>query len=453
MTTVLALLLAAASPSPDFTVLLRTLVETDTTLATGSCTAAANAAADAMRRGGVPDKAIVPFSKPGHPREGGLLGYIDGSERGLKPVLLIAHIDTVPADPVEWTHPPFSLTESGGYFYGRGVADNKAAAALLVELMIALHRAEAPQRGVAIGLTCGEETPTAFNGAHWLATEGRTLIDPSLVLVVSGGASLDARGKPSAFTIAVAEKTQQNFRIEARGLASHASQADPDNAIVSLAKATVRLAGHAFPIELSEANRAQLDRATRTAAPAEAAAIQTLLSNPSDTIAQAHVEAKPAWNGLLRTTCVTTILETGRQANTVSGFASANVNCRLLPRTSVAAVQRELERILEGLPVTVRPAPPLAKPTAVPPRPDALLAAAQAAADSLWPGAEAAPAMLTGATDARHFNAAGIPAYGAAVLPYEADGSRVHATDERVRIQSVNDGRAFIQRLVERLSR
>lgn len=448
-TAALALLLAASQP-PEFTALLRTLVETDTTLETGDCGAAAGKAAAVLKRSGLPNHSIVRFPMQGkHAGQGGLFARIDGKSE--KPtLLLVAHMDTVPAEAAQWSHPPFALTEADGYFYGRGVADNKANAALLIELLIRLNK-QPPARGIAIALTCGEESPAAFNGAQWLATEGRTLVGPALVLVVSGGATLDTTGKLSGVTVAIAEKTQQNFRIEARGIASHASQAHPDNAIVSLTQAVGRVADHSFPVELGAVARAQIERASRAAKPGDAESIRALLSGPGDAKAQARITAQPALNGLLRTTCVTTIIETGRQANTVPASASANVNCRLLPGTSIAAVQRELERIVVGLPITIAPIPPLASPAPAAPYPGALIADAQAVLDAHWPGAESAPVMLTGATDARHFNAAGIPAYGVAILPYEADGSRVHAADERIRVRSVSDGRTFIQRLVRRL--
>src|ERR1700674_2311510 len=43
-----------------------------------------------------------------------------------KPLLIMAHSDTVKIDPSKWTFPPFSATRSGGYVYGRGTIDDKS---------------------------------------------------------------------------------------------------------------------------------------------------------------------------------------------------------------------------------------------------------------------------------------------------------------------------------------
>jgi acetylornithine deacetylase/succinyl-diaminopimelate desuccinylase-like protein len=442
--------LLATTPVP-YEPLLRALVETDTTYATGSCTAAAALAADALRTAGFPSAGLLPFAPPDRPREGGLLAILPGADPALKPLLLVAHIDVVPADPASWEHPPFKLTRADGYLYGRGVADNKAVAAALVTLLAELA-AERPARGVAIGLTCGEETPAAFNGARWLATEGRRHIDPWLVLVPTGGALLDAAGQAAAITVAVGEKLQQNFRLTARGTAAHASRPTGDNAIVTLAGALTRIAAHRFPLAPTPAARDQIAREARTAAPAEAATARAWLAKPSDATAEAVAAARPAWNALLRTTCAPTIVETGAQANTIAATATANINCRLLPSSAITEIEATLQRVVADPRVAVAPAPPLAEAAAAPPWPAGLLRVVAEAA-RVWPGVAVEPALLTGATDARHFNAAGVPAYGVTVLFFESDGSRVHAADERVRARWVDEGRAFLGRLVRGLTR
>jgi acetylornithine deacetylase/succinyl-diaminopimelate desuccinylase-like protein len=37
-----------------------------------------------------------------------------------RPLLLLAHIDVVAANPADWSLDPFKLTEQDGYYYGRG---------------------------------------------------------------------------------------------------------------------------------------------------------------------------------------------------------------------------------------------------------------------------------------------------------------------------------------------
>jgi acetylornithine deacetylase/succinyl-diaminopimelate desuccinylase-like protein len=49
----------------------------------------------------------------------------DGS--GGKPILLMAHMDVVPAKREDWEREPFALVQENGFFFGRGTQDDKAA--------------------------------------------------------------------------------------------------------------------------------------------------------------------------------------------------------------------------------------------------------------------------------------------------------------------------------------
>ncbi len=61
----------------------------------------------------------------------------DGSS-GKKPILFLAHMDVVDALPEDWALNPFELTEKDGYFFGRGVDDNKYGVLSLTQTFIRL---------------------------------------------------------------------------------------------------------------------------------------------------------------------------------------------------------------------------------------------------------------------------------------------------------------------------
>lgn len=117
---------APLSPSPWRELardLFRELIETDTTHASGSTTAAAEAVAARLRGAGFPE-ADVRVLEP-HPRKGNLVARLRGTgARG--PLLLLAHLDVVDAVREEWTVDPFTFLERDGHFYGRGTTDDKA---------------------------------------------------------------------------------------------------------------------------------------------------------------------------------------------------------------------------------------------------------------------------------------------------------------------------------------
>ena len=166
--------LAAAQHRPDqraFFPLFKELVETDTTLSAGSCTKAAEQVAVRLKAAGFRDDDITLFSVPEHPREGGIVAVLVGSDPRAKPMLLLGHLDVVEARRADWTRDPFTLVEEGGYLYARGTSDMKAMVAIWADTMIRLRSGPAPKRTIKMALTCGEETTQAWNGAQYLATK------------------------------------------------------------------------------------------------------------------------------------------------------------------------------------------------------------------------------------------------------------------------------------------
>jgi acetylornithine deacetylase/succinyl-diaminopimelate desuccinylase-like protein len=142
-----------------FREIYKELVETNTTLSAGDCTLAAQRMAARLKTAGYPDADIRVFVPDGHPKEGGLIAVLHGSDPNAKAILMLAHIDVVEAKREDWTRDPFTLIEEGGYFYGRGTADMKDQAAIWVDNMIR-YREEGfkPKRSIKLALTCGEET-------------------------------------------------------------------------------------------------------------------------------------------------------------------------------------------------------------------------------------------------------------------------------------------------------
>jgi acetylornithine deacetylase/succinyl-diaminopimelate desuccinylase-like protein len=119
-----ALLLVAAMPAsaadtlrPDqvaYRELFRELVETNTTLSAGNCTEAAGKMAARLRKAGMPEQDIHLFAVPEHPKEGGLVAVLHGTDPRSRPMLLLAHLDVVEARREDWTRDPFTLVEEDG---------------------------------------------------------------------------------------------------------------------------------------------------------------------------------------------------------------------------------------------------------------------------------------------------------------------------------------------------
>jgi acetylornithine deacetylase/succinyl-diaminopimelate desuccinylase-like protein len=132
---------AVADTSPgesSFRALYKELVETNTTLSSGSCTLAAERMAAHLKSAGFADSDLHPFAAPDHPKEGGLVAIYPGRDPKLKAILLLAHIDVVEAKREDWTRDPFTLVEENGNFYARGAIDDKAEAAIWTDTLVRL---------------------------------------------------------------------------------------------------------------------------------------------------------------------------------------------------------------------------------------------------------------------------------------------------------------------------
>jgi acetylornithine deacetylase/succinyl-diaminopimelate desuccinylase-like protein len=462
--TLKALLLAAVLAAPvaaqplradqtAFRDLYKELVETNTTLSAGSCTLAAERLGTRLQAAGYTAADITLFATPEHPKEGGIVAILHGSDRKAKAILLLGHLDVVEARREDWTRDPFKLIEENGFFYGRGTFDDKSQAAIWTDTLIRYKTAgKTPRRTVKLALTCGEETTNAFNGADWLARNKPDLIAAEYAINEGGGGRYDQAGKPMGQGVQVGEKTVQNFKLEATNPGGHSSVPRPDNAITDLARAMVAVNIHEFPVQFNDTTRAFFGLMAKASPPQLGTAITALLANPQDTAANAIVSQDPSFHSTLRTTCVTTLVDAGHANNALAQRATANVNCRMFPGTDPESVRATLSSVIGNPKMAITLTPPI-RPVAVsPPLNPAVLGPMQALAKKHFPGVPFGVTMSTGATDAIFLSPIGIPTYGAPGLFIDPDGNGMHGLNERIRIKSLLQGRDYLDELVHTLA-
>ena len=444
--------LAAAQARPDqrqFFGLYKELVETNTSLSAGSCTQAAAQIGARLKAAGYRDGDITYFTVPDHPKEGGLVAILPGSDATAKPMLLMGHLDVVEAKREDSVRDPFKLIEEGGYYYGRGTVDDKAQAAIWADTMVRFKQAGyRPRRTIKLALTCGEETTFAFNGAEWLAKNKPDLIAADFALNEGGGGQYDDQGKKQLLAIQVGEKAAQNYTLLATNPGGHSSQPVPDNAIYQLADALKAVQGYEFPIRFTDTTRAFFTARAKATGGDVGSAITRLLANPTDRSADAIVSRDKAMHSMLRTTCVATLLSAGHAENALPQRATGNVNCRIFPGETVDGTLATLKG-LAGPKVTVTANQPV-RPTAIPPKLDPKITGpAQQVAAKHFPGLPLLPTMSTGATDGIFFEAIGIPVYGVPGTFIDKDGSGIHGLNERIRVESLYEGRDYLFDLVK----
>jgi acetylornithine deacetylase/succinyl-diaminopimelate desuccinylase-like protein len=423
------------------------MIEVNSGFTTGSTTPIANAVAARLKAAGFPAADI--FVGGASPNKHNVVVRYRGTGRR-KPILLLAHTDVVEAKREDWTMDPFTLNEKDGYFYGRGVGDDKSQAAIWIANLIRYKREGfKPDRDIIVALTADEEGGGPFNGVDWLIKNKRALIDAELSLN-EGGWGESVNGTRVANDVQVSEKYVVNYRLEVHNKGGHSSLPVKDNAIYHLAGALDRLSKFEFPMKINDVTR-EYFRAMSTIEKGPVSKDLAAIAG-GDAGAMARVAAgSTSWNATLRTTCIATELIGGHAKNALPQLAAATVNCRVLPEDSIGYVTSALTRVINDTAVkVVVDGSPRAGP-ASPMRED-LLTAVKTLTTSMWPGVATVPMMVMGATDGRMLRIAGIPTYGVQGLFYDRDDIRFHGRDERLKVRSFYEGQTFLYELVKRMT-
>ncbi|HEY5647549.1 MAG TPA: M20/M25/M40 family metallo-hydrolase [Pseudomonadales bacterium] len=434
----------------DFRELYRELVEINTTLSSGSCTDAANAMARRLRAAGIAASEIHVIVPPDWPKQGNLVASLPGTDENARPLLLLAHIDVVEANPEDWERDPFTLIEEDGSFYGRGTQDDKAMAAIFVDILRRMRTSGyRPERTVKLALTCGEETPNTFNGVRYLLEHHRELIDAEFALNEGAFSILDADGSPIYQGVQAGEKTYQDYRLEVRNPGGHSSRPASDNAIYRLAAALGRISAFSFPVEFNDTTRSYFERLSAMSTGQRAVDLLAILEEAPDADALARIGNDPSLNSMLRTTCVATMLDAGHAPNALPQRAAANVNCRIFPGHSQEEIRQTLVQVIDDPEVSVAFVDPPETTSPPPPLTAEIMGPIEAVTAEMWPGVPVLPFMQAGGTDGRFLTPAGIPTYGVNGLFQRPETMRAHGLNESVPVKSLYASRAFLDRLVK----
>jgi acetylornithine deacetylase/succinyl-diaminopimelate desuccinylase-like protein len=432
-----------------FRAIYQELVETDSSPTTGSCTKLVSAAETRLRAAGFTGDEVRLVIPEGKPDDGNIVARIRAKNAAKKGVLLVAHIDVVDAKREDWERDPFKLIEENGYFYGRGAADDKAMAAVFLDLMIRLKQEKnfKPRRDLIMALTCGEETSNRVNGVDYLLKNHRDLIDAAFAINEGADGLLSKDGKPLALELQAGEKVHQVYVMEVTNPGGHSSRPVPENAIYRLAVAIQKVAGLSFPIQVNPVVR-EYFRITGPILGGEmGAAMSAVARDPTDTSALNVLMKDPGYNGLLHTTCVATQIEGGHAANALPQRATVTLSCRVMQETSAEQIKEILEKTIDDPQVKVSIVRRREGSSAPPLTPE-ILGPVKAQASKLWPGVPVAPSMSVGATDGRFLMNAGIPTYGMSGM-FEVPGeTNTHGLNERIRVQSLYEGREFLEGIV-----
>lgn len=377
----------------------------------------------------------------------------NGSDPKLKPLVISGHMDVVEAKPSDWQRDPFTPVVENGILYGRGATDMKFNGAVALASLIELRRTGfKPRRSIVIEFSGDEETVMKTTGLLSDKLKNAEMV----INADAGGGKLDEQtGKPLFWVWDGAEKTYGDFKLEVTNPGGHSSAPRPENAIVQLAAALVKVGAHKFPAEQNALTKAYFTQAAPFETdPKIAAAMRAFAANIADESAIAVLRANSATVGKVGTTCVPTMAEAGHALNALPQRAAAFINCRIFPGHTLAQIQDELSRVINMPEVKIIDVTEGSFATdASPMRTDFVTASTKAIRKAWGKDIAVVPSQSSGATDSMYFRRLGIPAYGASPLFTKDSEEFSHGLNERVRLENIRPGVTYYLSLLTNLTK
>ena len=428
---------------------LQALLRIDTTNPPGNETPAAEYLAGLLAKAG-----LEPFLDGPTPERKSVVARLRGT--GEKPPLLLhAHLDVVPVELDQWTHPPFAGGIHDGYLWGRGAIDMKHMAVMCV---LVLGRLAAEGRKLSrdiIFAGVADEEAGCDHGSKFLVDNHPERVRAEYALGENGGFTVHIAGR-ALYPVQVAEKGTVWMKLKAKGSPGHGSMPRDDNAVVRLSEAIAKLGRAHMEHHLSEASSSYID----ALAASQGFPKSLLLKGLKSPLLARRVlglipdkGAAAAIGAILSNTAVPTVLRAGSKTNVIPSEAECEVDGRSLPGQSAADLVAEVQAIVgEGIEIVVmRDMPPVATPA-----PSPLFDAIVQTMAEHEPGAIVVPSLVPGFTDAKQYSRLGARCYGFCPVRFPVDAPKFtdlfHGHNERIPVEGLRWGVQVLRDVVRRVA-
>ena len=427
--------------------LLRQYLQIDTTVPPGNELRAARFYQQILEREGIPVE-LDEFA----PGRANLLATLRGSG-ARRPLILMNHMDVVPADPSRWSVPPFAGILRDGTIYGRGAVDMKTEGILQLLALVRARREELPlDRDVLFLATADEEAD--FAGAlRALSAKGwRSRLEKAEFLVTEGGENLlDRSGRPVYFGVETAEKGPFWLKLRTTGTPGHGSRPIADSALNRLVRALERVRLHETEMKvLPTVEKFFRDQAARVQEP-RASWYRDIRAALRDPQAARSLYDDRDVSALLRNTISITVVKAGYKTNVIPGTAEAELDVRLLPGEDPQAFLAALRTVIGDATVEITTPDTFRVPNQSP-RETELFRVIEKVLARHYPGVPVTTKMLTGATESVLFRPLGVVAYGfTPLLTSSEETATGHGDDERINEATVRRSTGVFYEVVKEL--
>jgi acetylornithine deacetylase/succinyl-diaminopimelate desuccinylase-like protein len=382
------------------------------------------------------------------PGRGNIWARLEGGDQPA--LMLLHHMDVVPANKASWHTDPLSGEIKDGYVYGRGTLDTKSSGILHLAAFVALHRSKTALNRDVVFMATADEEAGGFFGVGWLV-KNRPDLFKDVGYVINEGDAGRIQGGRTQFGIEVTQKVPYWLRLTARGEPGHGSTPRASSAVTTLIAALERLRQHQFEPRVVPAVAAYF----KGIAPVAPAAWRERYSNMSTAILTPDVLADlqrddPTLHSLVRNTCSITRLAGSDKINVVPPEARAEIDCRLLPDQDPKVFLAEVGRVVGS---DIRIETIMGFTPAVSSADTGLYRVLEAVCREHFPDAPVVPSVLGGFTDSHFLRDLGITAYGfvPVVIPFEDQGG-LHGNNERISLENVRRGVTMMLEIARRVA-
>ncbi|MBW6492883.1 MAG: M20 family peptidase [Lentimicrobium sp.] len=384
-----------------------------------------------------------------------LLYTWEGRNPELKPVILMAHMDVVPAGETDaWQQPPFSGQNDGTFIWGRGTLDDKGA---LIAILEAVERlvSEDYQPSRTIYLSFGhDEEISGYQGAQGIANtleergvEAAFVLDEGLVISKGIVPMID---KPVA-SIGISEKGYLSLALTVEMEGGHSSTPEKESAIILLNGALHNLINKQMKADIAGPAK-DFMRFTGPEMPFLPKIIfanQWLLKG----IILKIYEGSNAGNAAIRTTTAPTVINAGIKDNMIPTKAEAVVNFRIIPWETSEDVIRHVHRVISDDRVKVTIVDHPREPSPVSPIDSPGFELIHATIRQVFPEVMVNPMLMLGASDSRHFTGMSNNIYRFIPVTFtQEDLARAHGLDERIGIEDFKKAMGFYYVLIKNIN-
>ncbi len=384
----------------------------------------------------------------GDPKRLNFVARLKGSGRQ-KPLLLMAHSDVVPADKRQWTSDPFGAEIKDGFLYGRGAQDAKSLLAAEMAILVEIKKRNIKLSRDIILLSEADEE-SGSTGIQWILQNAPAKIDAEFA-INEGGNVITLHDGQHVFQIQTAEKIPVRLTLSAKGLAGHASLPRPDNPVLRLAQAIVKLSEAEQPVRINATTRRYLKEMSKLDEYQWLVALLPKLDNPATATAAANqIRLRDSEiDAMLRTTVTPTMLRAGARINVIPNHADGEVDVRRMPGESKDDMLARFQKIVNDPAITIEAAAGQQMPATDPsPLTSVLYKAVERAIAKVNSGDVTVPYMTRGSTDGSFLRARGMPVYGVPLFIFENNESRSHGSDERISLKAIENGMELLWQMV-----